>query len=299
VATGAVYPFSLPVTAVTNFGNPFFPPDGGTDDVYGVSVAIGPFAAIGAAEHSIDTNSPTKGAVYFNGGELGASDGEDFFGAQVALNGDTLLVQALGAVYVFVGGVQQAKLPPSVEGFKFNVSFALVDLLAISGDTAAIVAENSRILRYQRTETNGVTNWSLQQTNSAADASPLETVAIDGDTLVAGAPGTFVAGVTGAVYVFEPPSAPSFKDLRDLINGLPNTAFKAVGLRSAMLSVLADTETANALGDTAEAIQKLQNLRRRVDGCPSVADTNDWIIDCPAQLQFRTLLDGLLAALGS
>src|SRR6266536_223194 len=89
-----------------------------------------------------------------------------------------------------------------------------------------------------------------------------------------------------------------FKVLRDLINGLPDTALKAVGLRSAMLSVLADTETANASGETDEAVRKLQNLRRHFDGCPPAADTNDWIIDCEAQVRFRTLLDGLIASLG-
>ena len=32
-------------------------------------------------------------------------------------------------------------------------------------------------------------------------------------------------------------------------------------------------------------------MRRRVDGCGTAADQNDWIVDCTAQLQVRTLID--------
>ena len=91
----------------------------------------------------------------------------------------------------------------------------------------------------------------------------------------------------------------TFTDLRDFIGRLPPAAFRTGGQRDALLSVLADTEAANASGDTDEAVHKLQNLRRRVDGCPPAADMNDWIIDCTAQVAFRTLLDELIAGLSS
>jgi len=64
----------------------------------------------------------------------------------------------------------------------------------------------------------------------------------------------------------------TFTDLRDFIKGLPDAAFRAGGQRNALLSVLADAEAANASGDTDEAVRELQNLRRRVDGCPPAAD---------------------------
>jgi len=41
----------------------------------------------------------------------------------------------------------------------------------------------------------------------------------------------------------------------------------------------------------------LDNLRKHVDGCGASADNNDWIIDCPAQLEVRALIDLLIANL--
>src|SRR5947207_15977607 len=58
--------------------------------------------------------------------------------------------------------------------------------------------------------TRSGTTWSPDNPSQSAltnsDGSPFDTVAVDGNTLVAGAAGIFVTGATGAVYVFEPPS---------------------------------------------------------------------------------------------
>jgi len=41
----------------------------------------------------------------------------------------------------------------------------------------------------------------------------------------------------------------------------------------------------------------LQDLRRKVDGCGSAADHDDWLADCTAQVRVRTLIDQLIANL--
>ncbi len=88
--------------------------------------------------------------------------------------------------------------------------------------------------------------------------------------------------------------------LSEALDSIPDSAFKSGdgGHRNAMQSILADIEQAIADGDTAEAIRKLQNLRRRVDGCGPTAERNDWILDCPSQLMVRDLIDTMITGLG-
>ena len=45
------------------------------------------------------------------------------------------------------------------------------------------------------------------------------------------------------------------------------------------------------------AIKQLEHLRTRVDGCGTEPDQNDWIVDCTAQVQVRTLIDLFIANL--
>jgi hypothetical protein len=63
------------------------------------------------------------------------------------------------------------------------------------------------------------------------------------------------------------------------------------GSRTAMLSVLEDVEALLLVDDTAGAIQKLLNLRGRLDGCGSRPDSNDWVVLCTRQIDLRTLVD--------
>ena len=85
--------------------------------------------------------------------------------------------------------------------------------------------------------------------------------------------------------------------LQDAVAALPRSAFKARGLPVAMGSILRSVADLLASGDTKHAIRKLRNLRRHVDGCPPVADTNDWIVTCTAQQQIRLLIDEAIAAI--
>ena len=65
----------------------------------------------------------------------------------------------------------------------------------------------------------------------------------------------------------------------------------AGGTRRALASVLDDVESELLAADTAEAVRKLENVRRRMDGCGAVADTNDWIVRCADQRDLRALID--------
>ena len=80
------------------------------------------------------------------------------------------------------------------------------------------------------------------------------------------------------------------------IQALPNGAIKspAAGNRNSMLNLLADAEALLKKRKTTPALDKLRTLRARLDGCGSSADTNDWIVDCAAQVKIRTLLDILI-----
>ena len=84
-----------------------------------------------------------------------------------------------------------------------------------------------------------------------------------------------------------------------VVQDLPDASFRSHGHRTSILSRLEDAEAAITAGRTDEARLMLLNLRRRVDGCETapIADVNDWIVDCAAQDEVRTLLDTLLASL--
>jgi hypothetical protein len=93
--------------------------------------------------------------------------------------------------------------------------------------------------------------------------------------------------------------------LASLIQGFPSEAFKSPseGTRRAFLANLEAVEANLLAGNVDEAINKLESLRRRVDGCeappPLAADGNDWIVTCSEQNEARALIDLLLTNLGS
>jgi hypothetical protein len=64
-----------------------------------------------------------------------------------------------------------------------------------------------------------------------------------------------------------------------------------------MLNRLDAIEALVADGRIAQAIRELQNLRERVNGCSSAPGQNDWLVDCPAQLQIREFIDLLITNL--
>ncbi len=85
------------------------------------------------------------------------------------------------------------------------------------------------------------------------------------------------------------------------IESLPQQAFKSAGPghRDALLSVLGEVEQLIGAGELDAASTKLQSLRGRVDGCGSIAEGNDWIVTCPAQVGVRDLIDLILSNLAA
>jgi outer membrane protein assembly factor BamB len=79
------------------------------------------------------------------------------------------------------------------------------------------------------------------------------------------------------------------------VEALPPGVFasvkKSAGHRDAMLSRLEAAEQSILAGDIAGAISDLDSLRRKLNGCGASADDNDWIADCPTQLELRALVD--------
>lgn len=87
--------------------------------------------------------------------------------------------------------------------------------------------------------------------------------------------------------------------LPDFVKNLPPNATKIStgGIRTAFGRICEDIEQNIIDGDCNEAIRKLRNLKKRLDGCYDqldMPDKNDWIIDCEAQLELRHWVDLLI-----
>ena len=85
--------------------------------------------------------------------------------------------------------------------------------------------------------------------------------------------------------------------LQNAIEGLPGSSFRTEGNRVALLSRLDGVEAALLTGDVASAMEHLQDLRRRIDGCGAAHDGNDWIAACADQVLIRGDMDLLIANL--
>ena len=213
--------------------------DGGLNEFFGTSVAIsGDTILVGAPNHTVGANT-RQGAVYVfvrNGStwtqqqELNANDGlvSDQLGGAVALAGDTAVAGARednfganrnGKAYVFVRNgttwSQQQKLTAS-DGSAldaFGNSLAInhnTDTIAVGALNDDEVTPNDRGSVYVFVR-NGTT-WSQQQRliGSLGMASGFTahfgtSVAVDGDTLIAGAPqiDPLDGNGRGVVYLFS------------------------------------------------------------------------------------------------
>ena len=109
------------------------------------------------------------------------------------------------------------------------------------------------------------------------------------------------AGTNPCLYDTDGDGLADGRDVEFVQSALVADVFRdrgARGIRNAMLSILNDIEVLLLAGNVRDATQKIEDLRRRADGCASAAgtaDTNDWIVQCAAQLAIRADLE-LLAA---
>ena len=102
-----------------------------------------------------------------------------------------------------------------------------------------------------------------------------------------------INGFAGQVSVSVTSS--SVDQIEEAVLELPVTDFQSPsGHPAAMISILRNIEAEIMAGSIEEAIQKLRNLRRRVDGCGSSPDRNDWVTNCGSQVEIRTLLGQLI-----
>lgn len=203
--------------------------DGGINDSFGVGVAVSGDTAIIGADFAEIAGKTDAGAAYvFQRGPMGwsqqaklvATDGQanDWFGRQVALDGNTAVVSALygdatgkpnsGSAYVFVrsmtGWTQQSKLIATDAqsndwfGYDVAVSGEQVVVGAPYGDFTMIPDAGSgySFLR-------SGTMWTQSNKLNASDPSPSgffgNGIAVDGDTYLVGAPGRPPGG---AAYAF-------------------------------------------------------------------------------------------------
>jgi len=65
-----------------------------------------------------------------------------------------------------------------------------------------------------------------------------------------------------------------------------------------MVTELDDVEELVAAGDAEGALDTLGGLHKRVDGCGSMSDRNDWIVECAARSGIRSVFELLMANLG-
>jgi len=88
--------------------------------------------------------------------------------------------------------------------------------------------------------------------------------------------------------------------LQTAVDNLPDGVFvagSASGITESFLGRLDTVEKLVAKGTIGQAIDELKYLRKRVDGCGSRPDKNDWIVDCAVQKRIRGYIDLLITNL--
>lgn len=85
----------------------------------------------------------------------------------------------------------------------------------------------------------------------------------------------------------------------EIVEALPPTSLRSAGpgIRTAMLSILFNAESAISSGDVESALGLLRNVRRHTDGCGTQPDRNDWVTSCDAQAALGSMLDTLIGEL--
>jgi hypothetical protein len=230
----------------------------------GVEVVNG-FAAVGCAVVLVVGRTQAAPAAALEQ-PLSAADGVagDQFGQSVAVEGDTAVVGApfadgaRGAVYVFAragdGWTQTAKLTASDGAVRDRLGSSV----AIAGDTivagaplAALGANPSRgaVYTFAATGPEARTETAKLTASDGAGGDHLgSSVAVAGDTIVAGAPGATVGGnaAQGAVYTFAA-TGPGARSETAKLTASDGARFDDLGFS---VAVAGDTIVAGAPGAT-------------------------------------------------
>lgn len=83
--------------------------------------------------------------------------------------------------------------------------------------------------------------------------------------------------------------------IQNALMALPESAYSNIAADRALQNRLEDIEASLLDGRTNDALDALNALRQKMDGCGPIHDANDTIADCNAQLQIRPLVDLLSA----
>jgi len=210
--------------------------DRAEEDSFGAAIAVeADTAVLASLRDDVSTNINQGSAYVFTRTnstwsqqqQLTASDGtaNDQFGVSVGLSGNSIIVGAnfkdnganlaQGAAYIFTGSgaswTQQQKLSAD-DGARED---AFGTSVAISGTTAVIGSSDNDITTTDQgsayTFTRSGTTWTQEQNLAAVDGAASDFfgsyVAIDGNTIIAGAPLANVNPDQGAAYIFAPTTA--------------------------------------------------------------------------------------------
>ncbi len=227
---GSAYVFERSGTAWTEQAR-LVASDAAARDAFGWSVAVdADTAVVGAIGDDAPPGKPDAGSAYvFVRSETGwaelakltASDAAEFasFGYSVAVSADTALIGApgfgssaedTGSAYVFVRSgstwTQQAQLTAAdgATGDAFGLSVALRGVVAVVGaarDDTAAGDDVGSVYLFDRREPS----WTMRAKVVAPDGSEFDqlgvSVALDGSTVIAGAPGDGGTRDTGSAYI--------------------------------------------------------------------------------------------------
>jgi hypothetical protein len=221
--TGAVYVFTRSGAAWTQQAE-LAAADGVAQDYFGDSIALdGNTLVVGAMNRDSARGAAyvftRTGTVWTQQAELTASDAaaQDLLGFSVSVSGDTAVVGAAsknsgrGAAYVFTRSgttwTQQAELAPSNAAAQdaFGVSVAVQDDRVVVG-AAGRDAGRGAVFVFDRTGTI----WTQRAAVAISDAAAVDyfgtSVALSGDTALAGAPGKTAAYAFAGEAQAPPPN---------------------------------------------------------------------------------------------
>jgi hypothetical protein len=271
---GSVYIFAL-AGGIWSRQKNIAAPDGAARDNFGASVAIGADTiVVGAPNHNIGSNTNQGSAYVFalSGGDwsyqqtLTAPDGaaRDNFGASVAIGADTIVVGApnhseganysQGSAHVFTRSgatwTHQVELtvPDGASSDAFGISVAIdADMLVIG----APGAERFKGAAYVFARDGA--KWYQRQRLAGDDNAPVEffgqSVAISGDTMLAGTPGADLGSNydQGSAYAFV--ISGDFTQRQTLMAGLGRMDFFAYSV-----AISGDTAALGARNDAVGGI---------------------------------------------
>jgi len=298
---------SLPLINLICGGPPFeskiYASDGGQNDAFGAAVDLkGNTVIVGAPDH-LDVGAAyvyeRNGPRWIEGAELKPNDLEDgdSFGTAVATDGEYFLATAplngdedFGAVYFFArdaatGGYgQESKF---VAENRFDDEF-YGRAAALSNGRAAIAAPWAKqkigaVYMYRRFDLFWFPEQKIEPSDGAKDDEFGSAVAIDGDTMVIGAP--FKGGNVGAVYIYTRTDADGWVEQDKLVADPPGPTVKpyfgfSVAVRGETIAVGAFSDEGESPGSVyafdrvAQTGKWSQYVKINAADVPGVVDTD-------------------------